>query len=729
MRYISTAAQLADLLDRSRPSGRGFVACCPAHDDREPSLSIWDDGGGAVAMNCHSGCDYRSIAKALSTKQIIVQPRPNGRHYEPTGLLPRAASDTNAVRKSAVRAWKKARWATRAGHPYIERKEISGRGLKVSAEGELLVPIRDLEGKLQSLQRIVKVGGGLVRKTPANPNGRAAAKFKKLTLRGTDLNRDIGFVCGDYDGHIFVCEGMADAWSIKAATGQLSVATLGASRLVRMAKALRTKYPDAELVIAADNDEPGIKAANEAALAVGGRIAVPTLPKRKGKVDFNDVFRDLGPRAVRKQLAGATQPAADKDVLVAELARMSHIEYGAKRKEVAERLGIDARFLDKEVEQRRRELRAEAASPQGSAIAFDDVEPWPEPVDGDELLSNLSARIRKHVVLDGPAADAVALWVVHTHAIAHAQVTPILAITSPEKRCGKSSLLALLLRLVRNPLPAANISPAAVFRTTSRHEVSLLIDEGDSFLRANDELRGVLNSGHTRDTAFVVRTVGDDHEPRRFSTWSAKALALIGSLPDTLEDRSILLRLRRKLVAERVKRVSRSSNRLLLLKRKIVRWASDAADDIATATSRRIPGLHDRAADNWSPLLAIAQAAGGRWPQRAANAAAALSGSDAQADSTREILLRDLKQLFGKPPKEYLLSHEIVALLAKKDDRPWPEFRAGKALTPPQLAALLRPFEIAPAQIRTDNRVQRGYRYRQFKDVFARYLADGDKGP
>ena len=70
----------------------------------------------------------------------------------------------------------------------------------------------------------------------------------------------------------------------------------------------------------------------------------------------------------------------------------------------------------------------------------------------------------------------------------------------------------------------------------------MLIDEADSFLRNSDELRGVLNSGHTRDSAFVIRTVGEDHEPRRFSTWGAKAIALIGKLPDTLADRSIEVR-------------------------------------------------------------------------------------------------------------------------------------------------------------------------------------------
>ena len=59
-----------------------------------------------------------------------------------------------------------------------------------------------------------------------------------------------------------------------------------------------------------------------------------------------------------------------------------------------------------------------------------------------------------------------------------------------------------------------------------------MIDEADSFLRDNEELRGVLNSGHRKGGA-VLRNVGDDHEPRSFSTYSACAIALIGQLPPT----------------------------------------------------------------------------------------------------------------------------------------------------------------------------------------------------
>ena len=110
-------------------------------------------------------------------------------------------------------------------------------------------------------------------------------------------------------------------------------------------------------------------------------------------------------------------------------------------------------------------------------------------------------------------------------------------------------------------LSASNISSAALFRSIEKWVPTLLIDEADSFATKNDELRGVLNSGHTPQTAFVVRCIGDDSEPRIFSTWGCKALAAIGKLPDTVMDRSIEIRLRRALPGEVAEKIRHASPR------------------------------------------------------------------------------------------------------------------------------------------------------------------------
>src|SRR6185369_8240693 len=139
-------------------------------------------------------------------------------------------------------------------------------------------------------------------------------------------------------------------------------------------------------------------------------------------------------------------------------------------------------------------------------------------------------------------------------------------IESPEKRCGKTTLLSVLSELVHRPVVASNISSPAFFRVIEETRPTLLIDEADTFLQGNDELRGILNSGYTRKTAYVVRVsnqAANDERPgslpgsrlARFSCWCPKVMAAIGRLPDTLADRCIVIRMQRKMASEECERI------------------------------------------------------------------------------------------------------------------------------------------------------------------------------
>jgi Domain of unknown function (DUF3854) len=176
----------------------------------------------------------------------------------------------------------------------------------------------------------------------------------------------------------------------------------------------------------------------------------------------------------------------------------------------------------------------------------DNIEPWPELIDGEELVDELTGLVLDHVVIDQRSALAVVLWIVLTYVEEYADYMPMLALISPVKRCGKSTLLAVLKRLVRKPLPVASISASALFRTIEKWRPSLLVDETDLLLKDNEDLRLILNSGHSRDMAFAIRTNPDTLEPERFNTWAPKALAAIGKLPDTIMDRSILISMQRR---------------------------------------------------------------------------------------------------------------------------------------------------------------------------------------
>ena len=190
--------------------------------------------------------------------------------------------------------------------------------------------------------------------------------------------------------------------------------------------------------------------------------------------------------------------------------------------------------LEKRLAQKFAEASVQVVS--GTPLIFEDVEPWDEAVDGVALLAELVVTIARHLVCSAQDGLAVALWVLFAHAHDAFSVSPRLALTSPQKRCGKTTALWLLQCLVPRPLPAANITAAALFRSVEIASPTVLVDEADSFLAGHDELRGILNSGHSRASCYVIRTVGDDYTPTTFKTWAPLVMAMIGSLPDTLAD-------------------------------------------------------------------------------------------------------------------------------------------------------------------------------------------------
>lgn len=268
----------------------------------------------------------------------------------------------------------------------------------------------------------------------------------------------------------------------------------------------------------------------------------------------------------------------------------------------------------------------------GAPVLFPEVTQWAEPVSGVALLAEVEAAIRKHVVVPADAAPAMALWILHTHGLEAAQISPRLAIVSPTKRCGKSTVLKILGALVRRPLASTNVTAAGIYRGIEAHQPTLLVDEADTFLEGRDDLRGVLNAGHDRQSATVLRCTGDELEPRLFRVFAPVAIAAIGRLPDTLMDRSIVIEMRRKTGAESVERLRRAEREALMdIPRRCTRWVADNLEELRRARPSIPADLDDRAADNWEALLAIADAAGGPWPERARATALRLSGARATA--------------------------------------------------------------------------------------------------
>jgi hypothetical protein len=418
--------------------------------------------------------------------------------------------------------------------------------------------------------------------------------------------------------------------------------------------------------------------------------------------------------------AGDGQSTTDDNVEISRLARLGWREYEHERKAAARRLGMRAPILDRLVEAERAKFNVDGK--QGRALNLPEPKPWPDTVNGADLLDQLSENIRRHIVMSSHATDIVALWVVHTYLLHSFDISPRLAVTSPEKGCGKTTVLDLLSRLVWRPLSTANTSAAAIFRVVEMTQPTLLIDEADTFLLEREDLRGVLNSGHRRGGS-VIRTVGEEYEPRSFSTYSACAIAMIGKLPATLADRSVPIELRRRRSDEPIEPFrSDRTEHLDQVAHKAARWARDNADDVRGVDPDMPAGVFNRAADNWRPLLAIADAAGGEWPARARRAVQYTGAAPAGDDSVRVLLLSDIRVIFTERGVERLTSAELVEALIAIEGRPWAEWKAGKPITANGLARMLAPFKLAPETIRVGDRTPKGYQRAHFEDTFSRYL-------
>jgi putative DNA primase/helicase len=360
-----------------------------------------------------------------------------------------------------------------------------------------------------------------------------------------------------------------------------------------------------------------------------------------------------------------------------------------------------------------------------------DITPWDSPIDASLLLHDLARLIARHVILPKWGAETLALWTLHTYTFHLRHVSTYIGLESPEKRCGKTTLLGVLSQLVNRPVVAANISSSAFFRVIEELQPTLLIDEADTFLRGNEEIRGILNSGYTRQTAFVVRvrrslSSDDSGQPSNlatFSSWCPKIIAAIGHLPETLADRCILIRMHRKTPTESCERLTRLDT--TDLRRQCARFALDFTEAIPTARCEIPTPLNDRAGDIWEPLFVLADLAGEDWPRIAREAAVALSAS-AEKHNPIGALLLDIFCHFILTKNKRVFSRTLVEHLKDQSDRPWSEARAGKGITELWLAQQLRPYGISPKTLWIGPDAAKGYLKDDFDLLFRRYITKAD---
>lgn len=354
---------------------------------------------------------------------------------------------------------------------------------------------------------------------------------------------------------------------------------------------------------------------------------------------------------------------------------------------------------------------------------IDDIGAATARTSGAALLNEVHTCLTKYVAFAEPEqADAVVLWIVHTHCFDAAETTPRLAIQSAEKQSGKTRLLEVIDMLVCEPLQTASISAAALFRIVSVGSVTLLIDEVDSVFSARgkgrEDLRGLLNAGYRRGSC-VTRVCGAGVE--RYPVFAPVALAGIGRLPDTVQDRSIVIKLKRRSTGEEVAKLRRreADADAFTLKSAITRWAAANVAALSVAVPKVPEELGDRAADVWEPLIAIADRSGSEWANRARDAAIALSArgtTDAGSESSTA-LLGAIRKAFAALGVERVRSVDLVAELRELDIAKW------GAIDARSVARELKRYDIEPKCVRDGAEVFRGYVAEDFDDAWERYCA------
>ncbi len=269
-----------------------------------------------------------------------------------------------------------------------------------------------------------------------------------------------------------------------------------------------------------------------------------------------------------------------------------------------------------------------------------------------------------------------------------------------------------------------SITAAALFRSIEKWSPTVLIDEADSFLKDNEDLRGVLNSGNKRG-GYSIRSNPVTLEPECFPTWGPKAIARIGKLPDTLADRSVHIELQRRAKDDQITKVRDvDPAEFTRLKRQACRWASDHGD-LIKATRPKLPdSLFNRAGDNWFPLLAIAEVISQEWAREAANVALSLNALEYDESFSTQLLIGLQRIVQASPDDTFFTTTEILTGLNSDKEASWSDWNDGKGLTAHKLAKELKRYPLKSVQQRHDGgNPQCGYLVDKMNEVFVRYLA------
>jgi Protein of unknown function (DUF3631) len=607
-------------LEHGKRSGTGWTARCPAHEDRENSLSVTEKDG-KIPVHCFAGCTVESVVQALGLEiknLFSTVGTEKKKAPPPKAELLREHIYTLADGTPAAR---KLRWGSHDADQDRKLKRFSRQ--------------RWLEGRW--------VNGLDSRQQTALP-----------------LYRLPEFLAAEARHVVILAEGEHDADA--AAQMGFIATTSGGTRTFTESHA---KQFVGRRVVIVSHPKPQERAeAEKRAALLHGHAANVKIVMMPGVKDLADAIDAGTPKAVI-------------DALIAE------------------------------------------------------ARPW-APATGADLLNDTERMVARYVHMEDHCHAIVALWIAHTYVVEANHFTPYLYITSPERSCGKSTLLDLLEMLCSNPMLTASISPSALYRAIEKWKPTLLIDEIENLLSGDQnqdsDLLGVLNSGFKKGTPAIRNAgLGAQMEPAKFETFGAKALAGIGRVKDTILSRSLTITLKRALPSEvEVLEYDAAKHEATELAAKLSAWIQPKLNALASAKPEVPPELGGRERNISKPLLAIADLAGAEWPLKGREAIKKICSQARSCEQSKPAqLLEHLRLKFQREDGtliNFLPTAEILDFLTSRDDWPWAERgKSKKPLTGPSMAYMLKEFGIRPVQKSQEGRIVRGYESTNFVEAWKRY--------
>ncbi|WP_427018592.1 DUF3631 domain-containing protein [Pseudarthrobacter sp. P1] len=349
-----------------------------------------------------------------------------------------------------------------------------------------------------------------------------------------------------------------------------------------------------------------------------------------------------------------------------------------------------------------------------------------------ELLDEVQHYLERFIAYPSPeSATAHALWIAHAHLVGAFENTPRLAFLSPEPGSGKSRCMELTEALVPRPVLSVNASVAYIFRKISDEAglPTLLLDEIDAVFsngkaEGNEDLRGLLNSGYRKGaTAGRAAIRGKEIVTEEWPSFCAVALAGLNQLPDTLMTRSIVINMKRRPHGQKVESYRRRVNapEAAALAERLAWFADSVSADVSEAWPELPEGIEDRDADIWEPILAIADAAGGHWPDTSRAAAVVMVARAKEKPATLGIrLLDDIRAAMAGADR--VSTNDLLDALHEIETAPWSNIK-GEPIDSRFLAKMLNKYEISTNNtVKIDGRSAKGYLRSHFADAWSRYL-------